>query len=165
MLFTDVFHWWCLDSWARSLPSDTAPAGYTCPCCRMPLFPAPNLVSPVADVLKEKLAGVNWARTGLGLPLLTEDVGSKPLRTVFAQNDSNLITPKSISPPPPSASPHSIVHMPEVDKTAAFNRNEMSAPRRTTHQPQVQENPVLFDHDENKYKRRPPGEWILRKWK
>jgi hypothetical protein len=41
-----------------------------CPSCKQGLFPANNLVSPVADVLREKLAGVNWARAGLGLPLV-----------------------------------------------------------------------------------------------
>lgn len=59
-----------MDRLARELPSTTAPAGYTCPSCRSALFPATNLVSPVADVLREKLAGVNWARAGLGLPLV-----------------------------------------------------------------------------------------------
>lgn len=67
----DVYHWTCLDRLARELPSTTAPAGYTCPSCRSALFPATNLVSPVADVLREKLAGVNWARAGLGLPLVS----------------------------------------------------------------------------------------------
>lgn len=69
--FADVFHWACLDRFSRQLPPTTAPAGYTCPSCRTCLFPASNLVSPVADVLREKLAGVNWARAGLGLPLVS----------------------------------------------------------------------------------------------
>lgn len=69
--FVDVFHWACLDRFSRQLPPTTAPAGYTCPSCRTCLFPASNLVSPVADVLREKLAGVNWARAGLGLPLVS----------------------------------------------------------------------------------------------
>lgn len=68
----DVFHWSCLDHYSRQLPPTTAPRGYVCPSCKNPLFPAPNLISPVADVLKEKLAGVNWARAGLGLPLVSK---------------------------------------------------------------------------------------------
>lgn len=71
-LFLDVFHWSCLDHFSRQLPPTTAPRGYTCPSCKSPLFPPSNLISPVADVLKEKLAGVNWARAGLGLPLVME---------------------------------------------------------------------------------------------
>lgn len=66
-----VFHWSCIDAYARNLPATTAPAGYTCPTCQCGIFPDVKLVSPVADVLKEKLAGVNWARAGLGLPLVT----------------------------------------------------------------------------------------------
>lgn len=66
-----MFHWSCLDHVSRQLRPTTAPAGYTCPSCRHPLFPPHNLISPVADVLKEKLAGVNWARAGLGLPLVS----------------------------------------------------------------------------------------------
>ena len=56
----DVFHWVCLDKWARSLPSDTAPAGYACKICNQGLFPPDNLVSPVVDALRDKLKEVNW---------------------------------------------------------------------------------------------------------
>ena len=34
-LFSDVFHWACLNSYAASLPTNTAPAGYTCPNCKV----------------------------------------------------------------------------------------------------------------------------------
>lgn len=71
IILADVFHWECAESRYRALPRTTAPAGYQCPSCATPVFPPPNLVSPVADVLREKLAGVNWARAGLGLPLVT----------------------------------------------------------------------------------------------
>ena len=76
--FTDVFHWVCLDKWARSLPANTAPAGYTCPTCQECIFPHDKLVSPVADALRKILSDVNWARPGLGLPLLEERVERKP---------------------------------------------------------------------------------------
>ncbi|XP_071521492.1 zinc finger protein-like 1 homolog [Panulirus ornatus] len=71
----DLFHKDCLNDWASQLPPHTAPAGYKCPVCFKPVFPAENLVSPVADHLKENLAAFPWARTGLGLPLIDE-VGS-----------------------------------------------------------------------------------------
>jgi hypothetical protein len=72
---TDIVHWDCLDAWARSLPATTAPAGYTCPICkRMGLFPVLNQVSPIADALRSKMGEVNWARAGLGLPLLDNEV-------------------------------------------------------------------------------------------
>ena len=70
LYFTDVFHWSCLDHYARQLPPNTAPAGYTCPICKSGIFPAHNVVSPVADVLRQILIKVNWARVGLGLPLV-----------------------------------------------------------------------------------------------
>ena len=76
--FTDVFHWVCLDKWSRSLPANTAPAGYTCPTCQECIFPQDKLVSPVADALRKILSDVNWARPGLGLPLLEERVERKP---------------------------------------------------------------------------------------
>lgn len=69
-----MYHWACLDKYARELPATTAPAGYTCPTCKERIFPDSKLVSPVADVLREKLAGVNWARAGLGLPLVCIDI-------------------------------------------------------------------------------------------
>lgn len=67
---TDVFHWSCLNNLASRLPLHTAPAGYQCPVCQGPVFPPSNLASPIADVLKEQLASVNWARAGLGLSLV-----------------------------------------------------------------------------------------------
>lgn len=66
----DVFHKECLNQWASQLPPNTAPAGYKCPACSKPVFPASNLVSPVADYLRNTLAAYPWARTGLGLPLV-----------------------------------------------------------------------------------------------
>ncbi|CAL9685834.1 unnamed protein product [Knipowitschia caucasica] len=68
----DVFHWACLNNLASQLPQHTAPAGYQCPTCQSAIFPPSNLASPIADVLKEQLSSVNWARAGLGLPLIEE---------------------------------------------------------------------------------------------
>lgn len=86
-----MYHWACLDRYARNQPATTAPAGYTCPVCGVCIFPQPKLVSPVADVLREKLAAVNWARAGLGLPLVgilnqcvSTQVGKRVLCTVHA---------------------------------------------------------------------------------
>ncbi|XP_068243491.1 zinc finger protein-like 1 [Palaemon carinicauda] len=66
----DVFHMDCLNDWATRLPPNTAPAGYKCPACSSPVFPASNLVSPVADHLREVLSVFPWARAGLWLPLI-----------------------------------------------------------------------------------------------
>ncbi|KAJ7357486.1 Zinc finger protein-like 1 [Desmophyllum pertusum] len=66
----DVFHWGCLNSYAASLPTNTAPAGYTCPNCKSPVFPPEKQISPVADQLRQMLANAPWARVGLGLPVV-----------------------------------------------------------------------------------------------
>lgn len=66
----DVFHWGCLNSYCASLPTNTAPAGYTCPNCKSPVFPPENQVSPVADQLRKMLANAPWAHVGLGLPVV-----------------------------------------------------------------------------------------------
>ncbi|XP_066514762.1 zinc finger protein-like 1 [Hoplias malabaricus] len=68
----DLFHWSCLNDLASRLPLYTAPAGYQCPTCQGPVFPPSNLASPVADVLRSQLSSVNWARAGLGLPLVED---------------------------------------------------------------------------------------------
>ena len=52
--------------------------GYTCPTCNECIFPSENLVSPVADALRGLLSNVNWARPGMGLPLLEERNEQKP---------------------------------------------------------------------------------------
>lgn len=68
---TDVFHWECVDAYARNFPPNTAPAGYTCPSCNTSIFPSSNMISPVAETLRKYLASVNWARAGLGLSLVS----------------------------------------------------------------------------------------------
>ncbi|XP_076463462.1 zinc finger protein-like 1 [Babylonia areolata] len=68
----DVFHWLCLNRHCQQLPPNTAPAGYTCPSCNTCVFPPANLATPVADALRQLLQQVNWARAGLGLPLIEE---------------------------------------------------------------------------------------------
>uniref|UniRef100_A0A0N5AF78 Zinc finger protein-like 1 homolog n=1 Tax=Syphacia muris TaxID=451379 RepID=A0A0N5AF78_9BILA len=65
-----LFHWTCFDAWARSLPANTAPAGYKCPLCTEAIFPPINQTSPAIDLLRDKLKNCSWARAGLGLPLV-----------------------------------------------------------------------------------------------
>ncbi|GLH02186.1 hypothetical protein R5R35_012139 [Gryllus longicercus] len=186
-----VYHWACLNNFAYSLPPTTAPAGYTCPSCKVGLFPASNLVSPVADVLREKLAGVNWARAGLGLPLLSEEKQkgdnvntvhnennndnkkedvlnsfsqqSSPKRSVASDEgfESNHVPNSKVT----DISPHSVVHV--EDSVSAFSRTE-SYPGQQPHrvfEALDDSKDMLFDHDENKYKRRSALEWFSRWWK
>lgn len=67
----DVFHWSCLNEYALSLPSNTAPAGYQCPKCKECIFPQNKLATPVAEVLRNRLAETTWARIGLGQSLVS----------------------------------------------------------------------------------------------
>ncbi|KAG7272718.1 hypothetical protein CRUP_038164 [Coryphaenoides rupestris] len=58
-----------------------------CPSCQGPVFPPPNLASPVADMLRDQLSSVNWARAGLGLPLIEEPVLADDSRDVTDYTD------------------------------------------------------------------------------
>lgn len=72
-MFLDVFHWDCLNARQSALPTNTAPRGHQCPICETEIFPTSNLVSPVADALKQQLAKANWGRNGLGLALVIKN--------------------------------------------------------------------------------------------
>ncbi|KAL1497545.1 hypothetical protein ABEB36_008486 [Hypothenemus hampei] len=153
-----VFHWSCLDHYSRQLPPTTAPRGYVCPSCKNPLFPAPNLISPVADVLKEKLAGVNWARAGLGLPLLSEE---REVKSIVSHANTS-VAQTARSTPSPS---HSVV---TLDEHGAFNRIDNHhgiSSNRKTFQDVREIRTVGFDHDDDKYKRRPLSEFLSAWWK
>ena len=67
----DVFHWKCLNERESSLPANTAPGGHTCPSCYDQIFPPSNLISPVADVLRNRLRQTTWGRDDLGLLLVS----------------------------------------------------------------------------------------------
>lgn len=95
----DVFHWECLNRYAQQLPKNTAPAGYTCPVCKSGIFPAQNMVSPVIEALKELLSKVNWARAGLGLPLIEEQVSAPPPSTPPKDSMSQSVIPTAQSTP------------------------------------------------------------------
>nr|CAG4643405.1 EOG090X0ASS [Ilyocryptus agilis] len=140
-----VFHFKCLDTHCRQYPVNTAPAGYVCPTCSSPIFPASNLVSPVADVLRNALTSRPWAREGLGLPLLPFDSSTEAAPEVH-----QTIPQKKEGPP------YSVVNV-EGDALNAFNRNEPAA---------VVKRPsgLVTDRDEgkNKYKRRSPWEAFKR---
>lgn len=186
----DVFHWRCLDNYTRRLPANTAPAGYTCPACKQGIFPNSNAVSPVATALRDLLATVNWARAGLGLPLIEEM--SRPGGAADGAEATREAThiPAEVSAPPPytampqqgfaqqiqtgiansnlsqaaSTSQHSVVN---VSDTAAYSR--------ATDKPDgflelsKQWNSVMAtgtqDHDDDKYRRRPAMQWFSRWFK
>ncbi|CAG9565579.1 unnamed protein product [Danaus chrysippus] len=183
-----VFHWECAETRFRALPRTTAPAGYQCPSCATPVFPPSNLVSPVADVLREKLAGVNWARAGLGLPLLSEDQDMKgaagrrsqsPNQSQFFNSlDSQRGAPAGASDDEcnnrsTTSTPHSIVQIPDepvnIYDGTSVKRNDGLLGNQTTRKgfkSLDQSNKLMnFDHDENKYKQKSTFAWLSRWWK
>lgn len=188
-----MYHWVCLDRHARDLPETTAPAGYTCPACKICIFPQLQLVSPVADVLRARLAAVNWGRAGLGLPLLSEDREIKPepepsltLDSAVFQNHSSHTIAVSSSPTIAMSRTSSNINSNCTNTTfgsvhATANNQKLGPPysivnidsslglstqasRRVC---ETYDDPkdISYDHDENKYQRKSAIEWILRWWK
>ncbi|CAG0921402.1 unnamed protein product [Notodromas monacha] len=72
-----VFHQHCLHEMGKQVTAKEgtpSEASFCCPTCGKSLFPPTNMVSPVADNLKDVLMKANWARNIMGLPELA-DVG------------------------------------------------------------------------------------------
>ncbi|KAM4611227.1 zinc finger protein-like 1 [Discoglossus pictus] len=185
----DLFHWSCLNDLASQLPPNTAPAGYRCPSCQGPVFPSSNLVSPVATTLREKLSTVNWARAGLGLPLIeeTEHVDEispndvTDYRDWSADNSSSeqLSDPSELTPQtgylygaaPHASAQHGVnggmsqdhtIHMgdPGVDTVTI---NAASTPRKVYDtRDAARSTETLIDFDDDKYRRRPTLSWLAR---
>ncbi|XP_022086022.1 zinc finger protein-like 1 [Acanthaster planci] len=182
----DVFHWACLDEYARQLPSHTAPAGYTCPSCNNGIFPPSNMVSPVAENLRENLSRVNWARAGLGLSLIDEPQRpaqrlEEPTEELYKSTES------SVSDPTPSSSITEIdsaVYRPttttgvqarttstsviNIDSTTPLLKPEAlpsTGQLQTAHKRQGGNRDdeivdIIQDHDVDKYKRRSALHWF-----
>lgn len=179
-----LFHWDCLDVWARRLPPNTAPAGYRCQLCREAIFPGPNQTSPTIEQLKAKLQLANWARVGLGLSLLPElenvsssvsfvpgpaymqhhNVGAGQQPVIHASDSASSVarsnTPATVLDVDGSYSQHDQTHF-TARKPTGFNEGESEDYSST--------NPLISrgrnrdeDLPENKYKRRSAGEWLAR---
>ncbi|XP_058808484.1 zinc finger protein-like 1 [Phymastichus coffea] len=179
-----VYHWGCLDAHCRSLPESTNAANYDCPTCNTHIIPQPNLVSPVADVLREKLNGVNWARLAQGLPLLSFDREEKPNQMCnVMESDSTQSTSyqNHVSTSLATSRASSIMTSPNTISNNAANQKlgppysvvNMESPSVMSNNPtarrvfEAYDDPkdFSFDHDENKYQRKSAIEWFLRWWK
>lgn len=186
----DVFHWKCLDKYARSFPANTAPAGYTCPSCKSCIFPAPNVASPVAETLRKVLIQVNWARAGLGLPLIDEPEQTESNETNHGQEKAWQNNPNI---PQNSAMIHAggPIEKPNTTDYSQYGLNQWGQtnaqqsvvsiddstpyargtdkldfnPRKlfdSTREDQSLLNMSAHDHDDDKYKRRPALQWLSR---
>jgi len=189
-----LFHWSCLHKYFSELPANTAPAGYCCPTCSQPLFPPSNLVSPVADQLRRILKDVNWARPGLGLPLLAESLErhpellppSGPRPSPEGEDQGNQTQPEQGSATVQSdlAGPSGSGWKSVDSRSSGDTLLNLETPSATSRRQQGQESssPTLSlldsslassplitggdpDSEGNKYKRRTPTDWLARWWK
>nr|CAG4648131.1 EOG090X0ASS [Moina brachiata]SVE93180.1 EOG090X0ASS [Moina brachiata] len=146
-----VFHTKCLDAYCRQYPPNTAPAGYVCASCSSSVFPQSNLVSPVADVLREVLSNYPWAREGLELPLLPFD---------GTEQQNQLPTSHIQAPPPKKETPNFSVVNVENESSNTFHRSDSVSHSHVKRSTEI----LHSDRDEgvNKYKRRPPWEAFKR---
>ncbi|TRY87698.1 hypothetical protein DNTS_025306 [Danionella cerebrum] len=174
----DLFHWSCLNQFASEQPLYTAPAGYQCPTCQGPLFPPSNLASPVADTLREQLSSVNWARSGLGLPLIEEaydgeeniapDTESFSEWSTFEDPSTSSPTHKHevlhIHSEEPSTSNLSAISTSSTTSTTdtiTINSASSSSPRKVYDTRDSGESAVMqIDFDDDKYRRRPALSWF-----
>lgn len=133
----------------------------------------------MASALREKLATVNWARAGLGLPLIDEVASPEPepLNTsefsdwssfnassspTQEETASASAAPAFYSPVPrPPASPsrpeqHTVIHMGSSEPLT-----HASAPRKVYDTRDDARVPGLHgDYDDDKYRRRPALGWL-----
>nr|ACO12228.1 Zinc finger protein-like 1 [Lepeophtheirus salmonis] len=145
-----VFHWACLDKYARSLPSDTAPAGYVCQICSECIFPPDNLVSPIADELRKTLSDVNWARAGLGMKLL--------------DNESEIRPSAKIGPRPSPEGECLQIRSNNMESTLTHYPHHATLASNRAPSPSTVIR-VTNDPDDDKYKRRSPLEAFYRWWR
>jgi len=182
-----LYHWVCLEQHCRSLPPSTAPAGYTCPACSSPIFPPDNLVSPVADQLRRHLQDVNWARAGLGLPLLDDSAERKPGVVPtgprptpegedVAESDPNLSLAhelganKALTVARAAQSDAAVWKQTSdaVTETVVNFDTTPTSRRAGGVGPDLANSPLIAgdpDSEGNKYKRRTPADWFVRWWK
>lgn len=151
------------------------------------MFPPSNLASPVADVLKEQLSSVNWARAGLGLPLIEESVQETTAHDVTDYTDWSVFdaeeqsqifpghsystslsqTPSSASPPAPEdlgdprKNGDTVVNFTATPTCDTVTIHTASSPRKIYDTRDGGHSSVTqIDFDDDKYRRRPALSWF-----
>ncbi|KAL7730329.1 hypothetical protein ACLKA6_016575 [Drosophila palustris] len=168
-----VYHWDCLNARQAGLPANTAPSGHQCPSCSVEIFPTSNLVSPVADALKNYLAQVNWGRNGLGLALLSDDQNSHAKANAIAAAQAAVTNITKVHHHHSAgerermksnggadvSSPHSVLLMDAFNPPSSGDMHATSSRRPLL----PRQSPIGgTDRDENKYQRRTPAELFSR---
>lgn len=108
----DLFHLTCLDRYVKSLPQNTASTTYRCPKCKKDILPPSNMVSPVAQVLRQKLMMCSWAKDSsdhleqffADLSVAQSDTAPDEDLTDFGTLLTSTPAKTSYSPPPPPSS-------------------------------------------------------------
>ena len=118
------------------------------------------MVSPVADNLKELLSNVNWARAGLGMPLLEECVEKRPTFKAV---------PTGPRPNPEGDSTPTVVDGKGKDAVIQFDSSTGGGVTSPTSQHRGSSktfptSPLLLgsDSDDDKYRRRTPLKYLSR---
>ena len=90
LLCYHIFHWRCFNRYAQDHPSNTTPAGFTCPDCNISVFPPKASNSPVCLQLRNLLSNAEWAREGLSMNAVNgNDVGHfDPQQSIFNESGS-----------------------------------------------------------------------------
>ncbi|RWS24878.1 zinc finger protein-like 1 [Leptotrombidium deliense] len=162
-----LFHWSCLNKYASDMPSNTAPAGYTCPDCHKPIFPPSSAANtPISLNLRKLLSTAEWARVGLGLPIVDNS------RTSLMETENNLSNHRNVPQvihysPVTSSVPIAVNNVSNYlssnsDSNFAFSTN----PRKVTESDVNFSNSStapLLDIDEDKYRTKSPMEFFS-KW-
>uniref|UniRef100_A0A673FJ86 Zinc finger protein-like 1 n=1 Tax=Sinocyclocheilus rhinocerous TaxID=307959 RepID=A0A673FJ86_9TELE len=152
----DLFHWSCLNELASRQPFYTAPAGYQCPTCQGPVFPPPNLASPVADMLREQLSYVNWARAGLAPTVDITLSNPTPTSLPLDQDVEHMHKNGEMS-----AQNHSAISMSTTSTTDTITINTAVSPRKVYDTRDSGHSAVMqIDFDDDKYRRRPALSWF-----
>ena len=167
----DIYHLSCLNTFANGLPPNTAPAGYTCPTCHKPIFPATASNSPVANNLRQILAEENWARIGLGMPLIqTNDNSYSELNQSSLSTTSNdsmtHSVPQVVHHNPTISSSNVPIAVNSVSNYISSNTDStfgvITSNSRNKSYDIKDSYKSLLDIDDDKYRRKSPMEFLSR---
>ncbi|XP_065919226.1 zinc finger protein-like 1 homolog [Dysidea avara] len=144
----DLYHVTCLDKYASSIANGVT---VVCPKCQEPLIPPPNLVSPVADVVRRCFSQFSWAAGLLPPPITTaHSMTLDELDTSIESTSLDLSQQQSYSG--------------QQDHVINFYTSQ-SDPVNRGHKPvgiHEEQSPPVADSDDDKYKRKGTMERISR---
>jgi len=86
----DLFHLECINAKCNMLPENTPMNKYTCPTCKKAIIPSENVTSPLASIIRVKLADSKWAKPFLPKkPTTTDNSNNMPIMDVNLSNIQN----------------------------------------------------------------------------